>query len=183
LQPLCPISRVWTILCSRRHISPSPFDVLTPVTDAIWSPAVRSAMDGCVPFVLCLARLVAHMEGETTPLLSYVANFGVPPCIDAQSFHKPICGSAVGDAVFTRASLHDVLRRTGTPPVLVGSFLGVGAGAAVVPPLGDQVARNLTRCGRSPPLPNRQCCEGFGPLLVFKLCRRGARPCCFGAIP
>ena len=55
--------------------SPSPFDVPTPVTDAIRSPAVRSAIDGCVPFLLFLARLVAHMEGDATPLSSYVAIF------------------------------------------------------------------------------------------------------------
>ena len=57
----------------QNSLSPSPFDVPAPVTDAIQSPAVRSASDGCVPFLLFLACLVAHMEGDATPLSSYVA--------------------------------------------------------------------------------------------------------------
>jgi len=47
--------------------SPSPFDVPTPVIDAIRSPAVRSAIYGCVSFLLFLALLVADMEGDATP--------------------------------------------------------------------------------------------------------------------
>jgi len=53
----------------------SLFDVPTPVTDAMRSPGVQSAIDGCVPFLLFFARLVAQMEGDATPLSSYVAIF------------------------------------------------------------------------------------------------------------
>jgi len=83
--------------------SPSPFDVPTPVTDAIRSPAVRSAIDGCVPFLLFLARLVAHMEGDATPLSSYVAIFA---CLRA-----PLANHFTGPSVAARQAMQSSLER------------------------------------------------------------------------